>query len=128
MQRRSGPELRWRAVVAGIALAVIVGLAARYALAPVPGLVATMFGIGLGGFMAGKWADSAGVYHGAIVGAGWIALGAVGLVPTPGYAADVVADTVTIIWLDLATLVVASLGGWIAQRDRSSSSGRGTTR
>ncbi|HEU5162029.1 MAG TPA: hypothetical protein VFV54_02680, partial [Thermoanaerobaculia bacterium] len=121
MQRRSTPELRWRAVIAGIALAVIVDVAARYALAPIPGLVATMFGIGLGGFMAGKWADSAGLYHGAIVGAGWIALSAVGLVPTPVYAADVVADTVTVIWLDLATLAAASLGGWIARRDRSSS-------
>lgn len=120
--------MRWRAVIAGTALAVIVGVAARYALAPIPGLVATIFGIGLGGFMAGKWADSAGLYHGAMVGAGWIALSAMGLVPAPGYAADVVADTVTIIWLDLATLVVASLGGWMARRDPSSSSGRGTAR
>jgi hypothetical protein len=128
MQGRSAPELRWRAVLAGIALAVIVAVVARYALAPIPGLVATMFGIGLGGFVAGKWADSAGLYHGAMVGAGWIALGAVGLVPTPAYGADVVADTVTIIWLDLATLVAASLGGWLARRDRSSSSGRDRAR
>ncbi len=114
--------------MAGIAVAVVIDVAARAYLAPIPGLVATILGICLGGFVAGKWADSDGLYHGAMVGVGWIALSAVGLVPTPNYSADVLADTVTIIWLDLGTLLAATLGGWIARRGPSSSSGRGRAR
>ena len=71
---RAAPSIRWYAVIAGVAIAVIVSVIAREFLAPVPGGAATILGIGIGGYVAGKWADSAGLYHGAIVGAAWVAL------------------------------------------------------
>jgi hypothetical protein len=115
-------------VLAGVAVAVVVTLGARATLAPVPGLAATVLGIGLGGFVAGKWAKSGGLYHGAMVGVGWIVLEAIGIAPTPSYSADVLADTAAVIALDLVTLVAASAGGWIARRDPSSSSDTGRGR
>ena len=78
--------------------------------------------------MAGKWADSAGIYHGAVVGAGWIALEALGAVPTASYSTDVLADTVVIIAIDALTLFAGSIGGWLARPDPSSSSGTGRGR
>ena len=101
---------------------------AREFLAPVPGGAATILGIGGGGYVAGKWAHSAGLYHGAIVGAAWVALEAIGVVPAPGYATNVLVDTVIVIALDALTLAVASLGGWLARTDRASSSGTGRAR
>ena len=101
---------------------------ARLLLAPIPGLVATILGIGLAGYLAGKWADSAGVYHGAVLGACWIGLEVIGLAPGATYSEDVLTDTVVVIALDLVTLLAASFGGWIARRDPSSSSGTGRAR
>jgi hypothetical protein len=100
----------------------------RTLLAPVPGLVASIFGVGIGAFLAGKWASAAGVYHGAVVGAGWILLEALELVPTATYPGDAFADTVTIIALDGVTLLVGALAGWLARRDPPSSSGTGRAR
>ncbi len=88
----------------------------------------TIFGIGLGGFVAGKWADSAGLYHGAMVGAGWVLLSAIGVAPSPGYSTDLLTDTAAVIVLDVLTLCVASAGGWIARRGPSASSGTGRAR
>jgi hypothetical protein len=73
--------------------------------------------------VAGKWADSGGLYHGAVVGVGWIALEALGAVPTPTYAADVLADTVITIALDAVTLFAGAAGGYFGRPDPSSSSG-----
>ena len=72
--------------------------------------------------MAGKWANSAGLYHGALVGAGWIVLEAFGVVPSLSYAADPLADTLIVFVIDLVTLIAASLGGWSARRTAPSSS------
>lgn len=128
MNTCAAPSITWPAIIAGIAIAVIVNVVARTFLAPVPGGAATILGIGLGGYIAGKWAHSAGLYHGAIVGAGWVLLEAIGLVPAPGYASNVLADTVVVIALDAVTLAAASLGGWLARSDRVSSSGTGRAR
>ena len=107
---------------------MIVALVARSFLAPIPGLAATIIGVGLGGFVAAKWADSGGIYHGAVVGVGWVALEAFGAVPTPSYAGDVLADTVIVIALDVVTLVAGAVGGYFARTDPSSSSGTGKGR
>jgi uncharacterized membrane protein AbrB (regulator of aidB expression) len=107
---------------------VIIALAARSVL-PL-GLVgaATILGVGLGGFIAGKWAKSAGLYHGAFVGAGWVALEAFGAIPTQAYSPDALTDTVIVTAIDVLTLIVSSCGGWLAWRDPSSSSGTGKAR
>ena len=105
-------------------------LVARSLLAPSPGLAATIIGVGLGGYAAGKWAKTAGFYHGALVGVLWVALVAFGAMPTAPYARDVLADTVIVIALDVVTLLAGSLGGWLARPEpaRPSSSGTGRGR
>ena len=107
---------------------MVIALLGRSTLAPIPGLVATIIGVGLGGFVAGKWADSGGLYHGAVVGMGWIALEAFGAVPTASYASDALADTVIVIAIDVAMLAAGSVGGYFARPDPSSSSGTGRGR
>ncbi len=87
---RPAPRLQLTALAGGVFLAVFVGLSIftlGAALgAPVLGLVAPIIGCGCGGFLAGKLAKTAGLYHGAFTGAGWIALEAFGIrasVPRP---------------------------------------------
>ena len=120
--------MQWRAVLLGLAVSVAIGYAANIALAPTPGSAATIVGIGIGGFLAGKRAKAAGLYHGALVGLGWIALETFALVPTVRYADDVVTDTVIVIAMDVATLAAGSLGGSLARRGPSSSSDTGRGR
>jgi hypothetical protein len=115
-------------VLAGVAISVAIGVPAILALAPIPGSIATILGVAIGGFVAGKWADSAGAYHGALVGAGWIALEAFGVVPSLLYSEDTVTDTLIVFFVDLVTLVAATLAGWWARRGPSSSSGTGRGR
>lgn len=97
-------------------------------LAPIPGGAVTILGIGLGGFIAGKWAKIAGPYHGALAAVGWIVGAAIGLIPTPGYGSGVLADTVVIIVFDVIALAVGSIGGALARTDRWSSSDTGRGR
>jgi len=78
--------------------------------------------------VAGKWVKSGGLYHGAVVGVGWIALEALGAVPTPSYAADVLPDTVITIALDVVTLLAGAIGGYFGRPDPSSSSDTGRGR
>lgn len=107
---------------------MVIALLGRSTLAPIPGVVATIIGVGLGGFLAGKWADSGGLYHGAVVGMGWIALEAFGAVPTASFASDALADTVIVIAIDVAMLFAGSAGGYLARPDPSSSSDTGRGR
>jgi uncharacterized membrane protein AbrB (regulator of aidB expression) len=103
---------------------VIVTVVGSTLLAPIAGGASTIIGIGLGGFVAGKWAKTAGSYHGALAAVGWIVVAAIGLIPTPGYGSNVLADTVVIIVFDVIALAVGSLGGALARTDRVSSSDR----
>ena len=104
-------------------MAVAIAAPATVLLAPIPGGAATIIGVALGGFVAGKWADSAGLYHGALVAAGWIALEAFGIVPTLTYSNDALGDTLLVFVIDLVTLLAGSFGGWRARPGPSSSSG-----
>lgn len=115
-------------MLAGVAVAVAIAVPATVLLAPIPGSAATIIGVAVGGFVAGKWADSAGLYHGALVGAGWIALEAFGVVPTLTYSNDALGDTLLVFVIDLATLLAGSFGGWRARPGPSSSSGTGRGR
>ena len=101
---------------------MIVALVARSFLAPIPGSVATIIGIGIGGFIAAKWAKTSGFYQGACVGAGWIALEALGAVPTASYSADALTDTLIVFATDALVLLAGAFGGWRGQREPSSSS------
>lgn len=111
-----------------MAVAYVTALVVRTLLTPLPAVAATIFGVASGAFLAGRWAKSAGVYHGAVVAAGFIVLQAVGLVPDGAYAGDAFADTVTVIVLDAATLLAGAIAGWLAWREPSSSSGTGRGR
>jgi putative membrane protein (TIGR04086 family) len=120
--------VRWRAVLLGLAVAVVIGYLSNIVFAPTPGSAATIVGIGIGGFVAGKRANAAGLYHGALVGLGWIALETLALVPTVRYADDLVTDSLIVIAMDVATLAAGAFGGALARRGLSSSSDTGRGR
>jgi hypothetical protein len=107
---------------------VIVALVARSVLAPIPGSAATIIGIGVGGYIAAKWAKTWGLYQGACVGAGWIALEALGAVPTASYSPDVLTDTLIVFATDALVLFAGAFGGWRGHPEPSSSSGTGRGR
>src|SRR5207249_8244191 len=47
------------------------------------GIAAPLLGIALGAYLAGKLAKYAGLYHGALVGVGYVLAEAIGLAPSP---------------------------------------------
>jgi len=109
------PRLRWPAILAGVALAVAITLVSTAVLPPIPAAVASVFGLFFSGLLAGKLASQARVYHGALVGAGYVICEALGIVPGGGYFADPLSDTVAVIASDVLVLAVAALGGWSAR-------------
>jgi len=133
-QQRAVPAIQQIAVVAGIVVAATVASALRLATtspASIFGIAAPLCGIALGAVLAGKMAKYAGMYHGALVGVGYILVEAIGLAPAPlDPAGDGLAEGVWIIAGDALLLGVAALAGWIAapQGASSSSSGTGTSR
>ncbi len=65
--------------------------------------------------MAGKLAKYAGLYHGALVGAGYVVIEAFGLAPAP--LEPVEGGALEGLWIiagDASLLLVAALLGWIA--------------
>jgi hypothetical protein len=108
------PRLEWRAVIAGVALAGVISAIAAGLLPPIPAALASFFGLFVSGILAGKLAPAARLYHGAVVGAGYVLCEAVGLVPGPVTIADTFTDTVAVIALDALRLALAALGGWAA--------------
>jgi hypothetical protein len=118
------PRLRWSAILAGVALAVAAALLAAAVLPPIPAAVASFFGLLVSGLLAGKLARAAPAYHGALVGAGYLACEALGIVPGGGYSTDPVADTVLVIASDALAIAAAALGGWCARLWSSSDKDR----
>lgn len=106
------PSLGWPAILAGVALAVVTALVTAAALPPIPAAVASVFGLFVSGLLAGKLAAAARVYHGAVVGAGYVICEALGILPGGGFLADPVSDTVAVIVSDALRIAVAALGGW----------------
>ena len=109
----------WSAVLGGLLIAVVIAVAIGLVLGPVPvsSLLATVCGIAGGAFFAGKRASGAGLYHGALVGVGYVVFEGIGLVPTlfqPG--GDGFGETVSIIASDALVLGLAALFGWLASR------------
>lgn len=119
------PPLHWPAILAGVALAVAATLLGAAVLPPIPAALASYLGLLVSGLLAGKVAAAARVYHGAVVGAGFVICEAVGVVPGGGYLADPVSDTVAVILSDALRIAVAAVGGWCSQLLSSSDRDRG---
>ena len=98
--------------------------------APQAGLLAPICGIAAGGYFAGKWAKHDTLYHGALTAAGYVALEAIGVLPTPfAPTTNALEDSVAIIVSDALLLSVGAAAGWLAGRGAPwSSSGRDRAR
>ena len=119
------PPLHWTAILAGVALAVATALLGTSLLPPIPAALATFFGLWVSGILAGKLAGAAGLYHGAVVGAGFVLCEALGIVPAGSYLGDPVSDTAAVILSDALRIAAASVGGWCSRLWSSSDMGRG---
>lgn len=118
------PRIRWPAVLAGVALAVVTALVGTAVLPPIPAAVASVFGLFVSGFLAGKLANAAGAYHGALVGAGYVLCEAAGIVRGTASSADPLSDTALVILSDALLIAAAALGGWLSRLASSSDTGR----
>ena len=118
------PHVRWPAILAGVALAVVIAVLTATVLPPIPAAVASYFGLFVSGFLAGIVAPEARVYHGALVGAGFVLCEAVGIVPGSGYSGDALSDTVTVIASDALLIAAATFGAWCSRLWSSSGKGR----
>ena len=120
------------AVAAGVLLAAPVASVLRLAASPTAsifGIAAPLCGIALGAVLAGKMAKYGGLYHGALVGVGYVLVEAIGLAPAPlEPSGDGLAEGLTIIAGDALVLVLAALAGWIAAPQATSSSSWGKGR
>jgi hypothetical protein len=113
--QRTMPRLRWPAIIACVALAVVVALLGGAVLPPIPAALASFFGLFVFGFLAGKLAAGAHTYHGAVVGVGFVICEALGIVPGASYGGDPVSETVAVIVSDALRIAVAAVGGWCAR-------------
>jgi hypothetical protein len=83
--------------------------------APLFGIVAPVCGIAGGAYLGGKVAKYAGLYHGALVGAAYVAAEAIGLAPAPLESfLGGIGESLWIIVGDAGLLAVATLAGWLA--------------
>lgn len=90
---------------------------------PIFGSVAPIFGVAMGGYLAGNRAKHHTLYHGALAAAGYVLLEGIGFVPTPFVPADnALVDTIAIIVSDAALLSVGALAGWLGRPRAPSSS------
>ena len=131
-QQRALPTINQIAVAVGVLVAATVASLLRLAAsstASILGIAAPLCGIALGALLAGKLAKNGGLYHGALVGVGYVLVEAIGLAPGPlEPSGDGLADGLSIIAGDALLLAVAVLAGWIAAPLAKSSSSSGTGR
>jgi hypothetical protein len=93
------------------------------------GIAAPLCGIALGAYLGAKVAKYGGLYHGALVGVGYVLVEAIGLAPAPlEPSGDGFAEGLAVIAGDALTLALAALAGWIAAPRATSSSSSGTGR
>jgi hypothetical protein len=116
--QRSLPPIDRTAIAIGLLAAVgsalILGFGAGPG-APIFGIAAPLCGIAIGAYLAGKVAKYAGLYHGALVGAGYVLIEAFGLAPAPLEPVEGgITEGLWIIAGDASLLLVAALFGWIA--------------
>jgi hypothetical protein len=130
--QRPLPTIHYLAVAAGVLVAATIASLLRLLASPTAsifGIAAPLCGIALGGLLAGKAAKHAGLYHGALVGVGYIVVEAIGLAPAPFEpAGGSLTEGLSIIAGDALLLAVAALAGWIAAPRAASSSSSDTGR
>ena len=133
-QQRALPAVNQIAFAVGLLVAVTIASVLRVAATPpasIFGIAAPLCGIGSGAFLAAKVAKNGGLFHGALVGVGYVLVEAIGLAPSPlEPSGDGIAEGLSIIAGDALLLALAALAGWIAApgAKSSSSSGRGRGR
>ncbi len=111
---RRPPRLEWDAVLVGLALALVLGIGAT---AIGLGAFGQIAAVAAGGALAARRATGAPLFHGAVVGAGWILVFSAISGPT-GSAGSIVADTVSTVVGDLFYMSAGAAGGWLAGRLR----------
>jgi len=131
-QQRALPPINQIAVAAGVLVAATIASVLRLPAGPTAsifGIAAPLCGIAFGAFLAGKVAKNGGLYHGALVGVGYVLVEAIGLAPAPLEPSGVgIAEGLSVIAGDALVLAVAVLAGWIASPQAMSSSSSGTGR
>src|SRR5437773_12403260 len=105
------PPLRWPAILAGVALAVVLALLSALALPPISAAAASFFGLFVSGLLAGKLAKEGRAYHGALEGPGYVLCEALGIVPALSPTADPLTDTVAFTASDALLPASAALRG-----------------
>jgi hypothetical protein len=120
------------AIAVGLVTSVAIASLLRLVLpgdAPLVGIAAPLSGIAIGAFLAGKVAKYAGFYHGALVGAAYVAAEAVGLAPAPFESVlGGIGESLWIIVGDALLLVMATASGWFAAPGAAPSSSAGRDR
>jgi hypothetical protein len=91
--------------------------------APLVGVAAPLSGIAVGAFVTGKVAKYAGFYHGALMGAAYVAAEAIGLAPAPFESIlGGIGESLWIIVGDALLLAMATAAGWLAAPHAATSS------
>jgi peptidoglycan/LPS O-acetylase OafA/YrhL len=131
-RQSSLPPINQIAVAVGVLAAATVASVLRLAAsspASIFGIAAPLCGIALGALLAGKVAKNGGLYHGALVGVGYVLVEAIGLAPAPlEPSGEGFAEGLSVIAGDALVLALAALAGWIAAPRATSSSSSGTDR
>jgi peptidoglycan/LPS O-acetylase OafA/YrhL len=131
-QQRPLPLVNQIAIIVGVVAAAAIASVLRLPAGPTAsifGIAAPLCGIALGAFLAAKVAKYGGLYHGALVGVGYVLVEAIGLAPAPlEPSGDGFAEGLAVIAGDVLTLALAALAGWIAAPQATSSSSSGTGR
>jgi len=131
-RQSSLPPINQIAVAVGVLVAATVASVLRLAAsspASIFGIAAPLCGIALGAVLAGKVAKNGGLYHGALVGVGYVLVEAIGLAPAPlEPSGEGFAEGLSVIAGDALVLAVAALAGWIAAPRATSSSSSGMGR
>jgi hypothetical protein len=131
-QQRALPAINQIAVAVGVVVAALSAALVRVVALPTAsifGIAAPLCGIALGAYLAGKLAKNAGLYHGALVGVGYVLVEAIGFAPPPFEpTGDGLGDSLSIIAGDAMLLALAAFAGWLAAPRATSSSSSGTGR
>lgn len=111
--------MRWRAVLVGGGIAVLVSLALSLLALGLSSdplvLAATPIGLAAGGAAAGRLAGSFGLLQGGMVGVLWILAEALAdTFGPPG--GDVLTDVALILLADGGRIAIAALFGWLGER------------
>lgn len=105
IDRRALPPIAARAVLPGLAVALVLSVAGASAL-----------GVLLGGLAAGRIASVGGLFQGAVVAVLWVLADA--LAGGAGAAVDPLSDTVATIGRDTLHLLLGAAGGLAGERLR----------